>query len=68
MYSAEAGVIFGQTLEFALAFFFGLRGHAGFFHFLAQLFDFRLRVVEFAELFLNGLHLLAQQDTRAGSG
>src|SRR6516164_6189149 len=51
----------GQALEFAIALFLGFRGHAGFFDFLTQLFDFRLGVIDFAQLFLNRLHLLAQQ-------
>jgi hypothetical protein len=52
MYSAEAGVIFERR--------FSSRSHC-FFDFLAQLLDFGLGVVDFAEFLLNRFHLLAQQ-------
>src|SRR5271157_5766414 len=56
-----SGGHFGEAFELAVALLLGFRGHAGFFHFRAQLFDFGLRVVDVAEFLLNGLHLLAQQ-------
>ena len=51
-----------EPLQFAVAFFLGFRGHAGLFDFLAQLVDFGLAVVGFAQFLLNRLHLLAQQE------
>ena len=51
-----------QALQFALAFLLRFGGHARLFHLLAKLVDFRDSVVGFAQLLLNGLHLLAQQE------
>ena len=51
-----------QALELPLAFLLCVGRHAGLFDLLAQLFDFRLAVLGFAQLLLNGLHLLAQQE------
>ena len=62
MYSAEAGVIFASRFNSRSHSFLRLRGHPGFFDLLAKLFDFRLAVVGFAQLLLNRLHLLAQQE------
>jgi hypothetical protein len=55
------GMSMSATLQFAVAFLLGFRGHAGFVDFLAQFVDFGLRVVDFAEFFLNGFHLFAQE-------
>ncbi len=52
---------FRQPLQLAIALLEGLRGHSGLFHLLAKLVDFRLAVVGFAQLFVDGLELLAQQ-------
>ena len=51
-----------EALEFAVALLLRFGGHPGLFDLLAQLFDFRLAVVGFAQFLLNRLHLLAQQE------
>ena len=49
-----------QLLQFSLGFFFSLGWHFGFFDFIAQRFKLIRRVVELAQFFLNGFHLLVQ--------
>ena len=61
MYSAEAGVIFCSRLSSRSHSFRASAGMPDSSSFFAQLLDFRLRIVGFAELLLNRLHLLAQQ-------
>jgi hypothetical protein len=51
----------GEAVELPEGFFLHTLGHSGRFNLFAQLLDFARLIVAFAELLLNGLHLLAKE-------